>query len=58
MSSSEVLRFQAYAIEVKLDKLSPLRGFKRMFGLQALVELVKSIAKVLVIGCVVALLFM
>ncbi len=33
----------------KLSKMSPLKGFKRMFGLQALVELLKSILKVLVV---------
>lgn len=34
----------------KANKISPLAGFKRMFGLNALVELTKSIAKVVVIG--------
>ncbi len=34
----------------KGNRLSPLEGFKRMFGTNALVELVKGIAKVLVIG--------
>lgn len=33
----------------KASKLSPLKGFKRMFGLQALVELGKSILKVAVV---------
>lgn len=33
----------------KASKMSPIQGFKRMFGLQALVELVKSILKVLVV---------
>ncbi|MDX5407690.1 MAG: flagellar biosynthesis protein FlhB [Chromatiaceae bacterium] len=33
----------------KLSKMSPLQGFKRMFGLQALVELLKSILKVIVV---------
>lgn len=36
----------------KLERISPLKGFKRMFGLKSLVELLKSWAKVLiVIGC-------
>ena len=33
----------------KASKMSPIKGFKRMFGLQALVELGKSILKVLVV---------
>ncbi|CAM5206581.1 flagellar biosynthesis protein FlhB [Alishewanella longhuensis] len=33
----------------KASKMSPLKGFKRMFGLQALVELGKSILKVAVV---------
>ncbi|WP_396587191.1 flagellar biosynthesis protein FlhB [Bermanella sp. R86510] len=36
----------------KLERISPLKGFKRMFGLKSLIELLKSWAKVLiVIGC-------
>lgn len=34
----------------KPDKLSPLEGLKRLFGVPALVEFFKSVAKVLVIG--------
>ncbi|MDT0582851.1 flagellar biosynthesis protein FlhB [Brumicola blandensis] len=34
----------------KGNRLSPVQGFKRMFGTNALVELLKGIAKVLVIG--------
>jgi flagellar biosynthetic protein FlhB len=34
----------------KANRLSPVQGFKRMFGTNALVELIKGIAKVLVIG--------
>ena len=37
------------SIKPKLDKLSPLKGFKRMFGVQALVELLKSVLKVVVV---------
>ncbi|MBO1255217.1 flagellar biosynthesis protein FlhB [Alteromonas sp. 5E99-2] len=36
--------------EPKWSKLSPMAGFKRMFGTNGLVELVKSIAKILVIA--------
>ncbi|MGL5249682.1 MAG: flagellar biosynthesis protein FlhB [Enterovibrio sp.] len=34
----------------KFSKLSPLSGFKRMFGLQSWVELAKSLLKVLLVG--------
>lgn len=37
----------------KLSKLNPLKGFKRMFSVNSLVELVKSFAKLLVIGYMV-----
>ena len=33
----------------KLSKMDPLKGFKRMFGIQAAVELLKSILKVVVV---------
>jgi flagellar biosynthesis protein FlhB len=41
--------FSWQAAGPKLSKMNPLNGFKRMFGLQALVELLKSILKVLVV---------
>jgi flagellar biosynthetic protein FlhB len=34
----------------KANRVSPIQGFKRMFGLEALVELLKGIGKVLVIS--------
>ncbi|UWG98336.1 flagellar biosynthesis protein FlhB [Dehalobacter sp. DCM] len=34
----------------KLSRLNPLEGIKRMFGLKALVQLVKSLLKVIIIG--------
>lgn len=37
----------------KFSKLSPLSGFKRMFSMKQVVELIKSIAMILVIGIVV-----
>ena len=36
----------------KLSKISPISGFKRMFSLNAVVELIKSIAKIGIIGLV------
>jgi flagellar biosynthesis protein FlhB len=41
--------FSWQAAAPKASKMSPMKGFKRMFGLQALVELLKSILKVLVV---------
>lgn len=35
----------------KASKLSPMKGFKRMFGKDAIVELLKGIGKVMVISC-------
>ncbi|MBY5978921.1 flagellar biosynthesis protein FlhB [Ferrimonas balearica] len=46
------MSFSWQAAAPKASKMSPLAGFKRMFGLQALVELVKSIAKFAVIALV------
>ena len=37
----------------KFSKISPLKGFKRIFSLQSLVNLIKSIALVGIIGFVV-----
>ncbi len=37
-------------IKPDLSKLSPIAGFKRMFGLDGVVNLVKGVAKVLLVG--------
>ncbi|MBL1378375.1 flagellar biosynthesis protein FlhB [Zobellella iuensis] len=42
--------FSTQAMMPKLSKMSPLKGIKRMFGVQALVELLKSVAKVVFIA--------
>ncbi|MDO6686220.1 MULTISPECIES: flagellar biosynthesis protein FlhB [unclassified Agarivorans] len=47
------MSFSWEAARPKASKMSPLQGFKRMMGLQAFVELIKSIAKVVVIAGVV-----
>ena len=39
-------------LQPKLSKLSPLKGFKKIFSVNSLVELIKSIAKVFLIGYV------
>lgn len=46
------LGFRWGAIGFKGSKLNPLSGIKRIFGLQGLIELVKSIAKVILLGAV------
>lgn len=42
--------FTVEPIKPQLSRLSPVQGLKRMFGLKALVQLVKSLFKVMVIG--------
>ena len=44
------LIFSTEVIGVKLDKLNPITGFGRMFSKRTLVELVKSILKIIIIG--------
>jgi flagellar biosynthetic protein FlhB len=44
--------FRASAFAFKPEKLNPLSGFKRIFSMNGLVELGKSIAKVLLIGSI------
>ena len=43
------IRFSSEAASPKLSKLNPLNGLKRMIGKQSLVELLKSILKVLLV---------
>ncbi len=42
----------AKSLKPQLSKLNPFKGLKRMFGVQALVELSKAIAKSLLVGSV------
>ncbi len=44
--------FRAGSFAFKANKLNPLSGLKRIFGIQGVIELVKSIAKVVVIGAI------
>lgn len=46
------LGFRANAFAPKASKLNPASGLKRMFGMHGLIELGKSIAKVLLVGTV------
>ncbi|RKF19493.1 flagellar biosynthesis protein FlhB [Alginatibacterium sediminis] len=47
------MNFSWKAAAPKPSKMSPLKGLKRMFGIQSLVELIKSIMKVFIIAGVV-----
>jgi flagellar biosynthetic protein FlhB len=44
------LGFRAEALGFKASKLNPLSGLKRMFGLGGLIELIKAIGKIALIG--------
>lgn len=48
--------FSSEALTPKLEKLSPIRGIKRVFSARGLVELLKALAKFLLIGGLTALL--
>ncbi|WP_076416945.1 flagellar biosynthesis protein FlhB [Colwellia sp. UCD-KL20] len=50
------ISFSAEAMAPKLSKMSPIAGFKRMFGIKALVELIKSLLKFFVVFIVAFLL--
>ena len=45
--------FTTKTLNIKLSKLNPLEGFKRLFSMKALIELIKSIIKVFFITYVV-----
>lgn len=42
--------FSTEALTMKLERLNPIEGFKRMFSLRSLAEMIKSIAKVAMVG--------
>lgn len=44
--------FAPSRLQLKLEKLSPLAGFKRLFGTQAIINLVKGVTKLVIIGAV------
>jgi len=45
--------FSPKVLAMKFDKINPVAGFKRIFSLKSLVELVKSIVKMIIVGTVV-----
>ncbi|MDH3609263.1 MAG: flagellar biosynthesis protein FlhB [Gammaproteobacteria bacterium] len=50
------MSFSMSAMAFKMNRLNPLSGFKRMFGIKGLVELVKAILKVTLIASIVYIL--
>ena len=42
--------FTTKTLKIKLDRLNPIEGFKKMFSKKALVELVKSVLKIVLVG--------
>ncbi|OCA89620.1 flagellar biosynthesis protein FlhB [Bacillus sp. FJAT-27986] len=44
--------FSTETIQFKLEKIDPIKGFKRIFSMRALVEMLKSILKITVIGVI------
>ncbi|MBE4908713.1 flagellar biosynthesis protein FlhB [Bacillus luteolus] len=44
--------FSTESIQMKLSKIDPIQGFKRIYSVRALVEMIKSILKILFIGAV------
>lgn len=44
--------FSPEAIQMKLEKINPISGFKRIFSMKALVEMLKSILKISFIGMI------
>ncbi|AOY77302.1 flagellar biosynthesis protein FlhB [Clostridium formicaceticum] len=45
--------FTTKTLAVKFSKLNPIEGFKRMFSMKSLVELIKSFIKIIFIGYIV-----
>jgi flagellar biosynthesis protein FlhB len=44
--------FSTESIQPKLEKLDPIKGFKRIFSLRSVIELLKSILKIVFVGTV------
>lgn len=45
--------FTSEPLKMKLERIDPIKGFKRIFSLRALVELAKSILKIVIVSFVV-----
>lgn len=44
--------FSTEAIQFKLEKIDPIKGFKRIFSLRSVVEFLKSILKISIVGII------
>ena len=44
--------FTAETLMPKFDRVSPMAGFKRLFGVEALFQFGKGLAKIVIVGCV------
>nr|WP_295970427.1 flagellar biosynthesis protein FlhB [uncultured Bacillus sp.] len=44
--------FSPEAIQIKLEKIDPIKGFKRIFSLRSVVEFLKSILKLSIVGVI------
>ncbi|MBM7644371.1 flagellar biosynthetic protein FlhB [Scopulibacillus daqui] len=44
--------FSPSAVQFKLERINPLKGFKRIYSIKALVELIKSLLKIFSIGMI------
>ncbi|PLS16691.1 flagellar biosynthesis protein FlhB [Bacillus sp. M6-12] len=44
--------FSPESIQFKLEKLDPIKGFKRIFSMRAIVELLKSVLKIAFVGLI------
>jgi flagellar biosynthetic protein FlhB len=49
------IKFSFQSLKIKTNRLNPMKGLKRMFGMSALVELLKSILKIIAVGTVACL---
>ncbi|MDN4073423.1 flagellar biosynthesis protein FlhB [Fictibacillus terranigra] len=44
--------FSTETVQMKLERLNPIQGFKKIYSLRAVVELIKSVLKISIIGTV------
>lgn len=42
--------FSSESLQPKIDKISPAKGFKRLFSMRSIVELIKGVLKICIIG--------
>ncbi len=57
IASSVALGGFTFALSFKFERIDPVKGFGRMFSVKSLVELLKSIAKLVFIGSAAVMLF-